>query len=67
MSLQFTHVRSFARRGRLQNLRADYSTTGLCCVTIAYQQTFKGSLQATVVGVLHHVTVERRHLWQAMQ
>jgi len=26
-----------------------------------------GSLQVTTVGVLPHVNVERRHLWQVMQ
>jgi len=34
------------------------------CITITWQQIFKGSV--TVVGVLPHVTVERRHLWQKM-
>jgi len=32
MGLQFTHVCSFACRGRLWNLRADCSTVGLYCV-----------------------------------
>jgi len=31
-------------------------------ITITRQQILKGSLQVTVVGVLPHVTVERRHL-----
>jgi len=36
---------------------------GRYCVTITWQQTFKGSLvQIMVEGVLLHVTVERRHL-----
>jgi len=32
MKLQFTHVRSFACRGRLRNLRADCFTVRLYCV-----------------------------------
>ena len=67
MSLQFTHVPSFACWGRLRNLRADCSTVVLYYVTIIWQRIFKGSLQVTMVGVLSHVTVERRHLWQVMQ
>ena len=62
MGLQFTHVRSFACRGRLRNLLADCSTVGPSCVTIKWPQIFKDSLQVTVVGVFPHVTVERRHL-----
>ena len=59
MRLQFTHVRSFACKGRLPNLLADCSTVGLYCVTITWQRTL-----VTVAGVLPHVdvTVERRHL-----
>ena len=37
MSLQFTHVRSFACRDRLGNLREDCSTAGLYCVTMTLQ------------------------------
>jgi len=44
MSLQFTHVPSFACRGGLRKSRADCSTVGLCCVTITWQQICKGSL-----------------------
>ena len=43
MSLQFTHVRYFACRYRLQSLWADFSIVTLCCVTITWQQIFKGS------------------------
>jgi len=57
--LQFTHARSFARRGRLRNLGADSSTIGLYCITITWQQIFKGSLQVAAVGVLPLVTIER--------
>jgi len=32
------------------------------CVTITWQQIFKGSVK--VVGVLPHVSVERTHLWK---
>jgi len=39
-------------------LRAVCSTVGLYCVTITWQQIFKGSLQVTVESVLPHVTVE---------
>ena len=47
-----------------RNLRSDCSAVALCCVTITWQQIFKGSLQVqvTVVGVLLHVTVELRKL-----
>jgi len=37
-------------------------TVGLYCVTITWQQIFKGSLQVMVVGVLPHMKVELRHL-----
>jgi len=47
-----------------KSLWADCAIVTLCCVTITWQQIFKGS--AMVVGVLPHVTVERRHLWQKM-
>jgi len=36
ISLQFTHVRSFACRDKLRSLRADGSTVGLYCVTITW-------------------------------
>jgi len=55
-----------ACRGRLQNLRADCSTIGLYCVTIAWQRIFKCSLEVTE-GVLPHVAVESKHIWEAMQ
>jgi len=42
--------------------RADFSTVGLYCVTIIWQQIYKGSLYIAVAGVLLHETVERRHL-----
>jgi len=61
VSLQFTHVRSFGYRDRLQNSRADCSTVGLYCVT-KDGKIIKGSLQVTVAGVLLHVTVENRHV-----
>jgi len=62
MSLQFTHVPSFACRGGLQKSREDFSTVGLCCVTITWQQIFKSLLYITVAGVLFHETVVRTHL-----
>ena len=40
MSLQFTCVRPFACRGRLENCPADCSTIGLYCVRITWQQMF---------------------------
>ena len=43
MSLQFTHVPSFACGGGLRKWRADCSTVGLYCVTITWQQICKGS------------------------
>ena len=64
VSLQFTHVRYFACRCRLQSLWVDCSIVTLHCVTLTktWQQIFKGSV--TVVGILPDVTVERRHVWQ---
>jgi len=62
MSLQFTHVPSFACRGGLPKSRSEISTVGLYCVAITWQQICKGSLYITVAGVLLHETVERRHL-----
>jgi len=62
MSLQFTHVRSFFCRDKLPNLRADGFTVGHFRVLITWQQILKCSLQVTTLGVLSHVTVERRHL-----
>jgi len=53
-------LHSLACRGRLQNFRAVCSSIGLYCVTIIWQQILKARLQVTVVGVLLHVTVERR-------
>jgi len=44
MSLQFTYVPSFACRSELRKSRADCSTVGLHCATIAWQQICKGSL-----------------------
>jgi len=46
------------------NLLSDCSAVGLYCITITWQQIFKSSLQvqAAVVGVLPHVTVELRYL-----
>ena len=64
LSSQFTHIRYFTCRCRLQSLWADCSIVTLYCVTRTWQQIFKGSV--TVVGVLPHVTVECRHLWQKM-
>jgi len=40
VSLQFTHVRSFAHRDGLPNLRADCFIDGLYCLTITWQQIF---------------------------
>jgi len=65
MSLQFTHVRSFACRGRLHS----YERIVLSSVFIAQQQrgTKSSKVHVTVVCVLPHLTVEHRHLWQKMQ
>jgi len=49
---QFTRVHSFSCRGWLRNWQADCFIVGLYCVTITWQQIFKGSVQVTVVGVL---------------
>jgi len=42
--------------------RAGYSTVGLYCVTITWQQICRSSLYIAVVGVLLHETVERTRL-----
>ena len=47
---------------QVANLPADCSAVDLYCVTITSQEIFKCSVQAVVVGVLPHVTVERRRL-----
>jgi len=39
-------------RGRLQSLCVDCSIASLYCVTMTWQQIFKGSFQVTVQGVL---------------
>jgi len=62
MSLQFTHVPSFACRGVLRKSRVGCSTVGLYRVTIPWQQTCKSSRYITVAGVLLPETVERTHL-----
>jgi len=62
MSLQFTHVPSFACRGGLRKSREDCSTVDLYCVTITWQQICKGSLHITVAGVSLHEIVERTNL-----
>jgi len=50
MSLKFTHVRSFACRLTLRNLRAFCSTISRSCVTITRQWIFKGLLQVTIIN-----------------
>ena len=49
----------FACREMLRNAEADCLTIGVCCVTITWPQIFEDAL--TVVGVLPHATIERRH------
>jgi len=49
--MQFT-IRSFGYKCRLRNSAANDSTIGLCCVTMTWQQIFKGALQVAVVTVL---------------
>jgi len=48
-------------------LAMDCCIVGLYCVTITWQQIFKDSVLIIEEGVYPHVTVERRHLWQAVQ
>jgi len=49
-----------------RNLRSDCCAVGLYCVTITWQQMFKGSRQVTLAGVLLRMTVELRRLeWLA--
>jgi len=61
-SLNFWAGYSTACRGKLPNLRGDCFTVGLYRVIITRQQIFKCSLQVTILGVLSHMTFERRHL-----
>ena len=49
-------------RGRLRIWQVYCFIVGRNCVTITWQQIFKGSLQIMVEGVLRHVTVERSNL-----
>ena len=51
-----------AYSGKLPNVRADCFTVGVYHVIITWQQIFKCSLQVTILCVLSHVTLERRHL-----
>jgi len=62
MRLKFTMSTHFRAEASCRNLRTDFSTVGLYYVTITWQRILKCSLQVTVVSVLPHVTVERRHL-----
>ena len=61
MRLQFNHVHFFFR-GRLRNWQAYCFVVGRYCVTIRWQQIFKGSLRIMVEGVLPHVILERSNL-----
>jgi len=57
----WVYVRSFPGKSWLRSLRAVCFTIVLYCTAITWQQIFKGLLEVTVVGVLLHVTVERKH------
>jgi len=46
VSLRFTRVHSFA----WPNFGTNFSSVGLYCITISWQQIFKGSLQVTIAG-----------------
>jgi len=63
MSLQITPVRYYACRGGWSNLRAVCSVR-VYCVTITWQQIFKGSLQVKAESILPHVTIEKHISWQ---
>jgi len=67
MSLQFTHVPSFACRGGWRKSGADCSTVGLCCVTMTGQQICKGSL--CIAGGRRYVAWDlwTQTSWQVMQ
>jgi len=52
MSLQFTHVHSFACTLTLRNLQARCSTVAHGCVTITWQRIFKGWLPVTIINAL---------------
>ena len=57
----FTHVRSFACRGRLSNLWANCFTVGVYCLTITWQKIFQCSLQVAILGFFSHVAIERKN------
>jgi len=46
---------------QVAKLGTDCSTFGLYCVTITWQQIFKGSLQVAAISILLPVTVEQTH------
>jgi len=46
----------------LPNLRVDVLQLVQYCVTITYRQIFEGSSKVAIIGVLPHVTVERKYL-----
>ena len=61
--LQFTCVRSFTCKNKLQNLQADFSNVCLSCETATNQaQISKSSLPIMVNDVSPHVSVELKHL-----
>jgi len=68
MSFQFTESAPLPAKAGCETCeRIVCSTISLCCITITWQQIFKGSLQVAGSSVLPHVTVESRHLGRYMQ
>jgi len=49
-------------QGEVAKLASGCFTVGLYRVIIIRQQIFKCSLQVTILGILSHVTLERRNL-----
>jgi len=57
----------FCLQRQVRKLRTGCSTVGLYCLTIAWQQIFKGSLRVTVAGVLLACVCWTQTSCQAMQ
>jgi len=62
MSLQFTKFASLPAEAGCETCERIVLLLAFYCLTIAWQQIFKDALQLAVVGVLQHLTIERRLL-----
>jgi len=62
MSLQFTKFASLPAEAGCAICKRIVLPLAFYCLTITWQQISEDALQVTVVGVLPHVTIERRLL-----